>query len=134
MASTTFQDYNQNNPIVASWLNDINNGVYTPTVGTPRKAVQSAAAWVRFAVIGGVATIQQSSNISTVVRTAVGVYVITYGIAMANAGNSYGFSMSLPGFIFQVSESNISVTINTHDTTNVAVDPAIVSVQVFGAN
>jgi hypothetical protein len=36
MASTTFQDYNQNTPIVASWLNDVNAEVYTPT-GIPKK-------------------------------------------------------------------------------------------------
>lgn len=28
MASTTFIDFNQNTPIVASWLNDVNNSVY----------------------------------------------------------------------------------------------------------
>ena len=133
MASTQFQDFNQNNPIVSSWLNDINNGVYT-AVGTSKKAIQSTAAWVRFSVTGGVVAIQQSSNISTVVRTGTGVYVITYGAPLTNATNCYGVLMSQAGFAFESAEAVGSVTITTHDTTNAAVDPASVSVQIFGAN
>lgn len=53
MASTTFQDYNQNNPIVAAWLNQINNGVFTPA-GLAKVAGASSAAWVRFGIAGGV--------------------------------------------------------------------------------
>jgi hypothetical protein len=133
MASTTFQDYNQNNPIVSSWLNDVNSGTYTPA-GTVRAALQSTAAWVRFSVTGGVVAIQQSSNISTVVRTGTGVYVITYGTPLTNSTNCYGVLMSQAGFAFESAEAVGSVTITTHDTTNTAVDPASVSVQIFGAN
>lgn len=133
MASTNFQDYNQNNPIVSAWLNDVNGATYT-TAGTRKLAVQSSAAWVRFSVTGGVVAIQQSSNISTVVRTGTGVYVITYGAPLTNAANSYGITMSQAGFAFEAAEAVGSVTINTHDTTNTAVDPASVSVQIFGAN
>jgi hypothetical protein len=133
VASTTFQDYNQNNPVVSSWLNDVNSIAYTPA-GTHRVAIQTAAAWVRFSVTGGVVAIQQSTNISTVGRTGVGVYVITYGAPLSNAANSYGITMSQAGFAFQAAEALGSVTINTHDTTNTAVDPASVSVQIFGAN
>lgn len=133
MASTVFQDYNQNNPIVSSWLNDINNGVYTPA-GTPKKAVQSAAAWVRFSVSGGVVAIQQSSNINTVVRVGVGQYAITYSTALTNSANSYGMGMAQAGFISYLAETTTSVTVTCTNTSNVAFDPTSVSVQIFGAD
>ena len=133
MASTQFQDYSQNTPIVAAWLNDINNGIYTAQ-GTAKKALQSAAAWVRFSVTGGTVAIQQSSNIATVVRTGTGVYVVTFSGALQNANNCYQISMSQAGFVFYTADSAASVTINAHDTTNAAVDPANVSLVVFGDN
>lgn len=133
MASTKFVDYSQNTPIVASWLNDVNGATYT-TAGTAKTSVQSAAAWVRFAVGGGVVTIQQSSNISTVVRVSVGVYTITYGAPLANIANCYSFSMNIAGFQFIFSETAGSVTIHTTDTTNTLADPTVVCAMVFGAN
>lgn len=133
MASTTFQDYNQNNPIVSSWLNDVNKTTYT-AAGTAKIAVQSAAAWLRFSVIGGVVTIQQSNNIATVVRTGVGVYVVTYAAPMTNAVNSYGLSMNEAGFLIPSAESSTGVTLTATDHTNAAVDPPSVSLQVFGAD
>lgn len=133
MASTTFQDYNENTPIVAAWLNDVNNTTYTPA-GTPKLAVQSAAAWLRFSVTAGVVTIVQSNNINTVVRTGVGVYVVTFTAPMVNAANSYSVTMPVAGFAIYSSESVSSVTITCTDTTNAALDPASVCLQVFGAN
>lgn len=133
MATTTFVDYSQNTPIVAAWLNDVNKTTYT-TAGTVKNAVQSAAAWVRFSVSGGVATIQQSSNVTSVTRTGTGVYVVTYTVAMTNANNCYATSMSQAGFMQVSVESTASVTITTTDVTNSVLDPAFVSVMVFGAN
>lgn len=133
MASTTFQDYNQNTPIVASWLNDVNAEVYTPT-GIPKKALQSSAAWVRFSVVGGIVTIQQAQNISTVVRSSSGVYVVTYAAPLTNAVNCYEISTSQFGFIAFSAETSGSVTINTNNTSNVPADPSSVSLVVYGAN
>jgi hypothetical protein len=133
MASTNFQDYNENNPIVAAWLNDINAGVYTPA-GAAKKAIQSSAAWVRFAVSGGVVTIQQSQNVSTVTRLSVGVYQITYSLPLTNAANCYEISMNAAGFSFTSVEAAGSVTIDTTNTSNTAFDPGFVSVVVHGAN
>jgi hypothetical protein len=133
MASTTFQDFNQNTPIVSSWLNDVNSGTYTPA-GTVRVALQSAVAWVRFSITGGVVAIQQSSNISSVVRTGVGVYVITYGAALTNFTNCYSVQMNVAGFTAVAAESTASVTIDTTNTSNTAFDPGSVSLVVFGAN
>jgi hypothetical protein len=64
----------------------------------------------------------------------VGVYVLTYGAPLVNAANAYSLQMSQAGFAFPSAETTGSVTINTHDTTNTAVDPASVSVLIFGAN
>lgn len=133
MTSTVFQDYNQNNPIVSSWLNDVNAGVYS-LAGVARKALQSAAAFVRFGVSGGVVTIEQSINIATVTRTSAGVYVITYGGPLAGALNAYGLSMDVPGFIFRSSETAAGLTIGTTNPANTSFDPNFVSVIVFGAN
>ena len=133
MASTNFQDYNQDNPIVSAWLNDVNNGVYTAG-GTAKKASQSSAAWVRFSVIGGVVAIQQSSGILSVVRTSAGLYVITYVAALLNVNNCYSFSSNLAGFVNVVSETAQSVTVQFANTANVATDPGFVSSTVWGAN
>ena len=128
-----FQDYNQNNPITSAFLNAVSAGVYAPA-GAAKLAVQSAAAWVRFSVAGGVVTIQQSVNISTVARTSAGVYVITYNTPLTGALNAYGFSMDLPGFVFRTAESAAGLTIGTTNTANTSFDPDFVSVLVFGAN
>lgn len=133
MASTNFQDFNQNTPITASWLNDANSAVYTPG-GIPKLAAQSAAAWVRFQISGGVITINESSNVVSVVRTAPGVYVINYSVIMSTTGNAYAFSMTQAGFITWAPESQTSVTVNTTNTSNVAFDPSFVCVVVFGNN
>jgi len=133
MASTFFQDYNQNNPIVSSWLNDINNGVYTAT-GTPKKAAASSAAWVRFSITGGVIAIQQSLNIASVVRTSAGVYIVTYGLSLVNATNCYEINLGSAGFVVPSAEALGSVTLNCTNTANAAADPAFVSLVVHGAN
>lgn len=133
MASTNFQDYNQNTPIVAAWLNDVNAGIYSPG-GIPKKAVQSAAAWARFSVAGGVVTIQQSSNIATVTRTSAGLFVITYGAPLTNAANCYSFSTNLAGFQQVSAEAVGSVTVQFSNTADAATDPTLASVVIFGAN
>jgi hypothetical protein len=133
MASTVFQDYNQNNPIVSAWLNDVNSATYTPA-GTGKLAVQSAAAWVRFSIVAGSVTIQQSSNVKSVSRLGVGIYLVTYTNPMLNAANCYGISLNQAGFGFMNAESTTTVTINTTNIAGGAVDPGTVSLQVFGAN
>lgn len=133
MASTQFKDYNQNNPVVASWLNDINGGVYSG-LGVPRKALASSAAWVRFSVTAGVVAIQQSSNIASVVRTGLGVYVVTYATVLANTANCYEISMGAPGFAVPGAEAVGSVTLTCTNTASGAQDPAFVSLVVHGAN
>jgi hypothetical protein len=133
MSSTFFQDYNENNPIVAAWLNDINNGIYTPA-GVPKKAVSSSAAWVRFSITGGVVTVQQSNNVAGVSRTSTGIYVVTYSTPLTNANNCYELSMNSAGFAFTPSEGTTEVTINTTNTVNTFFDPGFVSLVVHGAN
>lgn len=133
MASTLFQDYNQNNPIVSSWLNDINNGVYSAQ-GLPRKAAASSAAWVRFDITAGVITVGQVSNIGSVVRTAVGVYVITYVTPLTNPGNCYEISMGAAGFAVPSAESVNGLTITCTTAAGAAVDPPFVGLTVHGAN
>lgn len=133
MASTFFQDYNQNTPIVAAWLNDINNGVYSPG-GVPRVASLIPVAWVRFSVTGGVVTIQQSFNISTVVRTSAGVFTVNYGGALTNATNCYEITQNVAGFVSYGTETNSSVVVNTANVSNIATDPGTCSVVIHGAN
>jgi len=133
MASTQFQDYNQNTPIVAAWLNDVNGATYT-AAGTRKLAVQSSSAWVRFSITGGVVVIQQSSNIATVVRTGVGVYVVTYGAPMTNAANCYEINLGTAGFTVPSAEAVGSVTLTCTNTANTAADPTFVSLVVHGAN
>lgn len=133
MSSTFFQDYNQNTPVVSVWLNDVNAGIYTPQ-GIPKKAIQSSAAWVRFSATGGVVTVGQSTNVATVTRTGVGVYVVAYTAALTNSANCYEISLGQAGFAFISAEAVGSVTISTVDTTNTPADPAMVSLVVHGAN
>lgn len=133
MASTNFQDYNQNTPITASWLNDVNKETYT-TAGTPKTAIQSSAAWVRFQIVGGVVSIQQSVNVSSVVRSSAGVYVVTYQNPLVNATNCYEMVMNVAGFVIPAAEAVGSVTINTTNIANAAFDPGFVSLVVYGAN
>jgi hypothetical protein len=133
MASTVFQDYNQNNPIVSAWLNDVNSATYT-VAGTAKLAAQSAAAWVRFSVVAGIVTVQQSSNVSSVSRLGVGIYLVTYAKPLVNPFNCYGISLNQAGFGFMNAESTTTVTINTTNIAGGAVDPGTVSLQVFGAN
>lgn len=133
MASTTFQDYNQNNPVTSAWLNDINNGIYSPG-GVPRVASLIPVAWVRFAVVAGVVTIQQSVNVASVVRISTGVYVVTYGTALTNTANCYEISQNVPGFTSYGAETNQSVTINTANTADIATDPGSCCVTILGTN
>lgn len=133
MPSTLFQDFNQNTPITSTWLNDVNKVTYSPT-GVPKSATQSAAAWVRFSVTGGIVSIQQSSNVSTVTRTATGVYQIVYGSSLTNADNVYSLSMGQAGFLVPSAELVNGVTISTFNTADAAVDPVFVTLVVFGNN
>ena len=133
MASTNFQDYNQNTPIVSAWLNDVNDNTYS-AAGVAKTYQNSAAAWVRFSVTGGVIAIQQSVNVQSVTRTGVGVYVVQYVQALTNISNCYSISMPQAGFAEYSAESTSTVTITTTNNGNVAFDPSSVSVVVFGAN
>lgn len=141
MATTVFQDYNQNNPIVSAWLNDVNNDVYTPQTGipatpggTPRLALQQAAAWVRFNISGGVVQISQSVGVASVVRLSAGLYQINYSNPMVNSANCYNVSTNLAGFQTVAAESTTSMEVNIANTSNVSTDPGFVSVVIFGAN
>lgn len=134
MASTFFQDYNQNNPIVSAWLNDINNGVYSPTNGLPRVAIDIPVAWVRFSVSGGVVAITQSSNIASVIRNSAGNFTITYGGALTNVANCYQITQNIAGFSEYTAETAQSVTIQIGNTSNVATDPGSCCVVIHGTN
>ena len=133
MASTNFQDYNQNTPIVSAWLNDVNAGVYSPG-GVPRTASMIPVAWVRFSVTAGIVAIQQSVNISSVVRASTGVFTVTYGTALTNTANCYQVTQNVAGFVTYGAETNNSVVIDTTNTNNVATDPGTCCVTVWGIN
>lgn len=133
MASTIFQDYNQNNPIVSSWLNDVNAATYSPG-GVARVALGNAAAWVRFFWNGSAIVIQQSLNVSTVTRTSAGLYTITYGAPMVGATNCYGITLGSAGFSFVTGEAVGSVSIETTNASNVATDATSVSFVLFATN
>ena len=133
MASTVFQDYNQNNPIVAAWLNDVNRGVYSPG-GVAKPATLAPSVWVRFSVTGGVVTIQQSVNLASVVRTSAGVFVVTYLAPLTNAANCYEIAQSSAGFCLYGAETTSSIVITTTNTANAATDPGSCSVVIYGAN
>lgn len=133
MASTNFQDYNQNTPIVAAWLNDINKGIYSP-MGVAKLASQISSAWVRFSATGGIVVIQQSMNILSVVRNSQGVFTVTYVTPLTNATNCYDITQNVPGFVSFGAETTSSVIINTNNTFNVATDPGACSVVIYGAN
>lgn len=133
MASTFFQDYNQNTPIVATWLNDVNSAVYGPG-GASKKALGVADAWVRFSVSGAVVTIQQSLNVQSVSRLSAGIYQITYGTALTNITNCYQISSSIPGFVSYSAETANSVTINIANTSDSPTDPGSCCVVIYGAN
>lgn len=135
MASTIFQDYNQNNPIVSAWLNDVNVDTYMPGTGTPRLAVQQAAAWVRFSVAGGVVTIGQSSGVSSVVRISTGLFQINYVLPMASAGNCYSISANIATFPVVGAEAVGYTQIYFENPADSAViDPGFVCFTAFGAN
>lgn len=133
MASTFFQDYNQNTPITSAWLNDINKGIYSPS-GVPKVASNISAAWVRFSVTGGVVAIQQSVNITSVVRNSAGNYTVTYGSILTNATNCYEISQNVAGFTYPGAETTQSVVVNTANTANVPTDPGSCSVVIYGTN
>lgn len=133
MASTNFQDYNQNTPIAASWLNDVNKTVYGPA-GGPRLAIGVAAALVRFSVSAGVVTIQQALNVQSVVRTGPGVFTVTYTAPLTNSANCYQITQNVPGFTSYSAETVQSVTINLTNFADTGTDPGSCCVAVFGAN
>jgi len=133
MASTIYQDYNQNTPIVSAWLNDINKGIYS-ALGLPRVAADIPVAWVRFSAVAGVVTISQSQNIASVVRTGAGTYVVTYGAALVNVQNSYQIQSNVPGFTSWSAETNQSVTIQVQNTAAAFIDTFSACVGISGAN
>ena len=133
MASTTFQDFNQNTPVVASWLNDVNKAVYSPG-GVPRVASLIPVAWVRFSISVGVVTIQQSVNIATVVRNSAGVFLINYGSALTSAACCCQIAQSVAGFASYGSETTSSIVITTTNPSNVPTDPGTCSVVIWGIN
>ena len=133
MASTTFQDYNQNTPIVATWLNDVNNLTYSQG-GMPKTASLIPVAWVRFSVSGGVVTVQQSVNINSVVRSTAGVFTVTYQEALTNTANCYEISQNTPGFVSYGAETDQSVVIDTANAANVPTDPGTCCVVIYGLN
>lgn len=133
MAHTVFQDFNQNNPIVSSWLNDVDGVTYAPS-GLKKVAANSAAAWVRFSVAAGVVTIQQSLNVLSVTRSSAGIFTIAYTNPMTNATNAYDISTNQAGFVSYGAETVNGVAITCANTSNVATDPGSVCVIVYGNN
>lgn len=132
MATTTFQDYNQNTPIVSTWLNDVNGVAYTPA-GTKNVALQIPLAWVRFTAATGV--ISQSQGIQSVVRASTGVYNVTYANVALNAKNCYSLEMDIPGFIFTNTgvESTGGVQVNAQNTLGTPTDPGEISLVIYGS-
>src|SRR5277367_435379 len=133
MASTFFQDYNQNNPIVSSWLNDVNNAVYGAN-GTARLAISAAAVLVSFSVVGGIVTVGQSVNVLSVVRNSLGSYTINYASPMAGPGNIYQISLGQAGIGFWTAQTSGSVTLSFQSLSGVSIDPTSAGVLVFGVN
>ena len=133
MTSTVFQDFNQNTPIVSAWLNDINNGIYSPG-GIPRVSSLIPVAWVRFQVVGGVVTVQQAVNVTSVMRSSAGVFTVFYGSVLPSATNCYEISQNLPGFVSYGTETTASVVVNTSNTVNAPTDPGTCSVVIYGVN
>lgn len=131
MAKTTFIDYNQNTPITASWLNDIDNGVYN-TDGTHNVAAQTCLGWVRFN--GATGAISSSTGILSVVRTGTGLYTITYDVTVPQSANCYAITTNQAGFGIVAGESANTVSIRCSDTSNAVVDPTIVCVQIFAVH
>lgn len=133
MSSTTFQDFNQNTPIVASWLNDINKGIYS-SGGVPRVSLAIPVAWVRFFAVAGVVTIQQSLNISSVSRVSAGLYLVTYGAPLAHATNCYDISTNVAGFSSFAAETVQSVQIQIENSASTLLDTFTACVKISGAN
>ena len=125
-----FTDYNQNNPITSQWLNGISNFIFG---ATGKNAQTSPAAWVRFSVSGGVATIQQSYGVASVVRTATGTYTITYSQTLLQAANCYNINTSSIGMNAASTETVNSVVIETGNSSGILIDPTSVSVVIFGS-
>lgn len=129
MPSTNFQDYNQNTPIVASWLNDVNGVTYT-LGNTKNTSAQIAAGWVRF--VGASGGVTQSTAIANVARNGVGNYTITYTNQMQNSSNCYSVNISQAGVWFVTAETVNSVTIQVENLAGGAFDPTNVGVVIFG--
>jgi hypothetical protein len=134
MASTQFQDYNQNNPIVSAWLNDINQGIYSPLAGVPRLAAAIPVAWVRFFAIAGVVTIQQSVGVASVTRVSAGLYLVTYATAMPVATNHYQITSNVAGFNSFVGETTQSVQVQIQNSASTLLDTFTACVQISAIN
>jgi len=97
MAHTTFQDYNQNTPIVSAWLNDVDSVVYPPTAG--------------LLVAGG-----GYAKTTTVIEGAAGTVLVSNGPGvppsfsnLTGSGTVTFVGLSLPNFL-SVSGSPVTTT------------------------
>ena len=122
MPSVTYQDYNQNTPVTALWLNGINKFVFG--------GLTSPCAWVRFDGTSGV--IKQSYGVQSVTVNSAGNYTIVYTNPVGGSFNCYNVTTNLQGFNNVVAETNASVTIQTASTTGVPTNATLVCVTVFG--
>ena len=128
MPSRTYSDYNQDNPITATWLNGVNQFVYG-TAGNNAKT--SPAAWVRFD--GTTGTMVQSYGVSQVVRNSVGNYTITFANPLPQVSNCYSIMTNVLGMNAVTAETTTTVTIETANSGGVLTDPPSVSFIMFGA-
>ena len=128
MPSVTFQDYNQNTPVTALWLNGINRFVFG-TAGN--NAQTSPAAWVRFNGTNG--SVVQSYGVSQVTRNSVGNYTITFANPLPQVSNCYSIMTNVLGMSAVMAETTTTVTIETANSGGVLTDPPSVSFIMFGA-
>jgi len=128
MPSRTYQDYNQNTPITALWLNAVNQFVYG---SAGNNNVTSPVAWCRFN--GTTGTLLQSSGVAGLVRNSAGNYTVTYSQSLPQASNVYQITTNQIGFNAILSEAINSVTFEATNPSQVPTDPTIVCLVVFGA-
>jgi hypothetical protein len=81
-----------------------------------------------------VVTIQQSENVTSVIRDSLGVYTVNFTNAMANSQNCYQISQNSAGFQYPSTETTNSVVVNFTTSTGALGDPGTASVVVYGAS
>ena len=128
MPSANFQDYNQNTPITAAWLNGVNAFVFGKA---GNNALTSPVAWVRFD--GTTGTILQSYGAAGLARNSAGNYTLTYSQTLAQSTNCYQITTNLLGQQAILSETTSSVTFEVANAGGVPTDTTIVCITVFGA-